>query len=113
MCINEKATGGAILLPVVYELLRSSTTLCLETPRGSHQLPPPPAPAKVAKHRLRARVIHCKWRFVDSIQGSSALIDHVAILSCCCCGSLVAQLMQNISSFFCYHAIQKQRELFA
>ena len=41
MCINEIATGRAILLPVV-ELLRSSTTLCLETPRGSHQLPPPP-----------------------------------------------------------------------
>ena len=35
----------------------SSTTLRLETPRGggSHQ-PPPPTPAKVAKHRLRARV---------------------------------------------------------
>ena len=41
---------------ICWSFPRSSTTLRLETPRGGRTNPPPPTPAKVAKHRLRARV---------------------------------------------------------
>ena len=40
---------------ICWSFLRSSTTLRLETPRGVAPTPPP-TPAKVANHRLRARV---------------------------------------------------------
>ena len=47
---NREYSASAIC----WSFPRSSTTLRLESPGGSH--PPPPTPAKVAKHRLRARV---------------------------------------------------------
>ena len=41
---------------ICWSFPRSSTTLRLETPRGGVAPTPPPTPAKVANHRLRARV---------------------------------------------------------